>query len=347
MSGEGEESASTAPGTARPSAVEQAILELQASQTQIAQALQALSISQANIAQTMARPPVSVETTEGTHRLTKERGSKPSKFDGKLEDALNFTSSFSIYLDLNSEVYPTDKSKAQLLMTCCDGGPLTWMVNHITEVDMPEFRFKDLWHDFSSVYIRVDLKSRAEQELSDLKQGHGSVANYIAKFSELSAIVGSSETDQRMRFQRGLNPKLKEVLYLWNPADLQTIRDWYQGAGAAEDRLRELGRWKDNWVPRSGPSTSNWKARVAATMPQQDNQRPRRDMSTTQCYNCQQYGHMANKCRNPKVPRSFGPRVAATTQPADSNAVGIADLMRVIEEQGQTLAALKDKAGFQ
>jgi len=55
----------------------------------------------------------------------------------------------------------------------------------------------------------LDSAQSARDMLKTLKQGRGSVAEYITKFDQYSTLTGWSDADHRQRFYDGLDDRVK------------------------------------------------------------------------------------------------------------------------------------------
>ena len=60
-----------------------------------------------------------------------------------------------------------------------------------------------------------------------------------------------------------------------------------------------------------------------------------------QCYNCQQFGHIACNCRNKKVPQGQAPQTARVAEMPTQQAAGLSNDERIRALQGMDFEAMK------
>jgi hypothetical protein len=179
--------------------------------------------------------------------------------------------------------------------------------------------------------------------------------------------------NQRNRFFNNLNQKIKAIVAGYPKQRKESLEALIDAASKAKDSLRSIGGWKDGWrkpqyQPSQGTAANPISINAASPSftPSPTFSRPPRDKSTVQCYNCQEFGHFASTCTNPRKPRQQAPPVpprnpariqassatpAATTlsshtDGASANNITTQDLQQMIEDQAMAMAALKDQMGF-
>ena len=67
---------------------------------------------------------------------------------------------------------------------------------------------------FRKRFAPLDSAQSTQDMLKTIKQGRGSVAEYIAKFDQYSTLTGWSNTDHRQRFYDGLDDHVEDLFAL-------------------------------------------------------------------------------------------------------------------------------------
>ena len=181
----------------------------------------------------------------------------------------------------------------------------------------------------------INEERQAAAELFALKQTK-SCAAHSAKFRQLASKTEWDDEALMEIYYRSLKEEVKDELYRADrPDDLTTYitmavkiderqyerrreranhvrkgsefnpyypsrqkqNNQYQGNSRNPGQQRnQQPRGNTHYGTHAGPMT------LGATQPNQNNQQ-RRDMSKCKCYNCNQYGHMARQCPQPRKPR--------------------------------------------
>lgn len=260
-----------------------------------------------------------VAAMANTHReLAKQY--KPEKLDLRRKDTQRVQSfifrieKYFRMIQLNDDALRVEVASFQL-----DGDVALWWRTRYEQTPMTwsEFvqKLREQWCDEHDIM-------RARSELRDLKQV-GSAQTYTAKFDSLCLrIPDISETEKCDRYLYGLKPAVQKELLcnrygpltplpyktLTNQAELidGTLYEFRLMRARQETRDMEIGTLQ----------SSTDSPQLLAAMHRQPNGRfrpkgrpgnmkPRssssRDMSKVRCYNCQQMGHFAATCKNPKV----------------------------------------------
>lgn len=178
----------------------------------------------------------------------------------------------------------------------------------------------------------VNEERQAAAELLALRQ-HKSCAAHSAKFRQLAAKTQWDDDSLMEIYYRSLKEEVKDELYLADrPEDLTTyitmavkiderqyerrkeranhkrgndFNPYYpnqrrnnnnQGNSRNQRQQRGFNRSDTSYGSHEGPMT------LGVTRPDNGN-RGQRDMSKCKCYNCNQFGHMARQCPQPRKPR--------------------------------------------
>ena len=171
------------------------------------------------------------------------------------------------------------------------------------------------------------------------------IKDFMNKFISLKQQGNVSDNFACALFEQALRPELLCEVLLTNT----NISDWDSFATAAVRVGRNL-----EWLRIiRGGNTSNFNtagsSRFSATGTQPGASAPmnisaaqqQQKGSNPQCYNCQQFGHIARNCRNKKVPRGQAPQTARVAEiPTQQTAVPSND-EQVRALQGMDFEAMK------
>ena len=79
------------------------------------------------------------------------------------------------------------------------------------------------------------------------------------------------------------------------------VKNQKKGGGDSWKNKKGKGKWKYNKQENSGSKSENQKKEG-----ENNGKGKKKSKEHIQCYNCQKYGHHADECSNPKVPRKKG-----------------------------------------
>jgi hypothetical protein len=87
---------------------------------------------------------------------------------------------------------------------------------YLEDVSHGNTLFRADWALFTDAFLKrfapLDSSESARAALKSIKQGKGSLAEYIANFDQYTSQTGWSDADHCQRFYDGLNEKVKDYL---------------------------------------------------------------------------------------------------------------------------------------
>ena len=145
------------------------------------------------------------------------------------------------------------------------------------------------------------------QELRKLKQGFMRIEDFMNKFISLKQQGNVSDDFTCALLEQALRPELLHEVLLTN-CDISNWDDFSQCSLKVGRNLERLRIIRGGYTPGYNNSAGGSCFSVTGTQPSvgapmnigatQQQQRA----GNPQCYNCQQFGHIAQNCRNKKVP---------------------------------------------
>jgi hypothetical protein len=126
---------------------------------------------------------------------------QPEPYDGNRENATRFVAQVSAYLDLNDEIYNTDKKKIIFTLSFMKTGTVgTWMEDFVMHANQESpttplhqngfGTFKEFTKKFSESFFPIDEPGTALHQLHGLKQKED-LSEYMATFN---SCVGRQES---------------------------------------------------------------------------------------------------------------------------------------------------------
>jgi hypothetical protein len=158
---------------------------------------------------------------------------RPKAWDGKggsvkarhfLAAFYNYGSSLgepmNSYNELMGLWHPNHRHWIQMALNLMEGDARTWALPYLEDVSHGNTPFHADWALFTNAFLkrftRLDLSESARAALNSIKQGKGSVAEYISNFDQYTSQTGWSDADHCQRFYDGLNEKVKDYLAISN-----------------------------------------------------------------------------------------------------------------------------------
>jgi hypothetical protein len=154
---------------------------------------------------------------------------QPKAWDGKggSVEARHFLATFYNYRSLLGEPmnsydelmglwHPNHRHWIQTALNLMEGDAHTWALPYLEDISHRNTPFRADWALFTDAFLKrfapLDSSESACAALKAIKQGKGSVAEYIANFDQYTLQTGWSDADHRQCFYNGLNEKVKDYL---------------------------------------------------------------------------------------------------------------------------------------
>jgi hypothetical protein len=106
----------------------------------------------------------------------------------------------------------------QSVLNLMEGDARTWALPHLEELQHGRDPFGGIWQTFVDQFSRrfapLDTAESAREALKKIRQGKGSVPEYMAQFDQHTGQTGWSDADHRQRFYDGLSEFVKDGLAL-------------------------------------------------------------------------------------------------------------------------------------
>ena len=161
----------------------------------------------------MADKKPDVEMKDPNHAKASElKLSPPKPFTGKREELDDFIQEVNLYLDINDEMYYTDKKKIRYLLSFMNSGDAkSWKSQFLRSVTTNERTNLGTWDAFikklKEAFKPYDTPGDAVEELLVLQMGNSSIEDHLAQFKVLLEI----RSTERFTFSNRLLSKIVEL----------------------------------------------------------------------------------------------------------------------------------------
>ena len=226
-----------------------ALRNLAASQSDMQKVLQSLLDARA-----VAPPQQAVRTP-------KNPIARPEPFKGASTDARRFLQFFTAWArgegpPLNSDTGANEKQWITAALSFMQGEASIWAAQYLQEIEahtvdptnaLKPFPFGAQWSEFLAAYrLRfqaVDDTEEAQRELATIVQGKKTVAEYAARFQQVSGRTGYGDTDLMSRFKAGLSKDSRLWLTMASlHSKPQNFTDLVKRAMECDAEMRNLHR---------------------------------------------------------------------------------------------------------
>jgi hypothetical protein len=120
------------------------------------------------------------------------------------------------YDDMMGLWHPNHRHWIQTALNLMEGDACTWALPYLEDISHGNTLFRADWALFTDMFLKrfapLDSSESARNVLKAIKQGKGSMAEYIANFDQYTSQTGWSDADHRQCFYDGLNEKVKDYL---------------------------------------------------------------------------------------------------------------------------------------
>ena len=176
-------------------------------------------------------------------------------------------------------------------------------------------------------------------------EGFMRIEDFMNKFISLKQQGNISDDFACAILEQALHPELLHEVLLTNT----DISDWDSFATASLQVGRNLERLRiirGGYTPgfnnvAGGSCFSATGTQPGAGTPMNIGAAQQQKGGNPQCYNCQQFGHIARNCRNKKVPRGQAPQAARVAEIPTQQVAVLSNDERVRALQGMDFEAMK------
>ena len=165
-----------------------------------------------------------------------------------IEQLNSFLQDCHLYLALNSEIYNEDDKKIIFILSYMTKGTAkAWkeaFVQNVISQENPTFgSYKEFLENVHKAFAAADIEGDARATLQQLRQGNGTVNDYISQFRILSGRAKTTDNTMPIEyFMEGLNIGILQKIFS-QPTIPKQIDEWYEQAlkyDAQYRRIREI-----------------------------------------------------------------------------------------------------------
>uniref|UniRef100_A0A9J8C3D9 Retrotransposon gag domain-containing protein n=1 Tax=Cyprinus carpio carpio TaxID=630221 RepID=A0A9J8C3D9_CYPCA len=208
---------------------------VQALVTQVSELTQ--QIQQLTIPAAPPAPLVPRASTEPSYR-PEPRLPVPENYSGEPNYCRTLITKCSMHFSLQPRTFETEESKVAFVLTLLSGRAALWGTAVWENRDPCCASFHSLSEEMKRVFDRAAAGKEAARELTELKQGNLSVADYSIRFRTLAAACKWNEEAQWDMFLHGLADRVHKEIYLLElPTSLNGLIDLALRMDARIERL--------------------------------------------------------------------------------------------------------------
>lgn len=317
-----------------PKAAQDSTAAMMAALTQLTQMMAPITTRLAALEQRESQPPAQPQTSGSpsaaavtplsTEMNQRTKYPHPELFNGDRAKyaAFRYKTKAKLYNDYSGA---SSRTKIAYVVSRCSEKAsdviLPW-----AEQNQEDCSIDDLWHFLNQQYDDPHLKTKALDQLSNLRQGRRAIRDYHMEFNrlELQSSIRIDDTQKKSMFTKGLNAELQKALVLVNE-DL-SFEQFAREATRVSDSLYRVSlatRSQKGFSPRqnqpshartpSPPENMDWEPTRVNRASTQD-RRPNRDQ--IECYACGGKGHIAKYCAKTTRPKSTKVSRAVQREPS-------------------------------
>ncbi|KAL0162424.1 hypothetical protein M9458_041820 [Cirrhinus mrigala] len=257
------------------------------------QALTLITTTQAQGPSTPAAPAGVAPAPPTPVPAINSRVALPEKYDGAPGKCKGFLLQCTIYIHQQPQFYTTDDSKVSLICSLLTGRALDWATAMWEGNRMTFPSYAHFLTQFREVFEHAAGGRDPGEELTSLRQGSSTAADYTLTFRTLAAQTGWDLAPLKVLYRQGLNRELQSELACKDEG--LTLSQYMELAIKTDNLMRSRRGYRSTRFTSPSPvTTESEPMQIGATglTPEERDRRVRNHL----CLYCGQAGHLRTNC---------------------------------------------------